>query len=95
MCVDGEEVSTCGIASCYDEVGADVSLIPEEVLFEERHHGDHARLAACGERMELEVGGDDGGCEFGIGGGSGTCTPDLRGDVVELLAVLEIDVLVR
>jgi hypothetical protein len=43
--------------------------------------------------MELEVGGDDGGGELGVGSSSGACTPDLGGDVVQLLAVLRIDVL--
>lgn len=33
--------------------------------------------------MQLEVGGDDGGCEFGVGGGSSSCTPDLRSNEVK------------
>lgn len=38
--------------------------------------------------MQLEVGGDDGGGEFGVGGCARTGTPYLRGDVVEFFAVL-------
>lgn len=38
--------------------------------------------------MQLEVGGNDGGCEFGISGGTGSGAPDLRSDIVQLLAVL-------
>lgn len=44
--------------------------------------------------MEFEVGGDDGGGEFGVGGSSCSCAPDLRRDVVKLLAVLQVRVLV-
>ena len=40
--------------------------------------------------MKLEFGGDQCSCEFGICGGTSSSTPDLRGDVVKLLAVLEI-----
>lgn len=38
--------------------------------------------------MQLELGGDEGCGKLGIGGGTGTGTPDLRGDVMKLLAVL-------
>ena len=37
--------------------------------------------------MQLEVGGDESGGEFGVGGGTGACAPDLWGDVVQFLAV--------
>jgi hypothetical protein len=77
-----------GIAAGDYEVCADVALVAEEVLLEEGHDGDHAWFAAGGEGVEFEVGGDDGGGEFGVGGGSCSGAPDLRGDVVELLAVL-------
>lgn len=39
--------------------------------------------------MEFQVRGDDGGGEFGVGGGAGARAPYLRGDVVKLLAILE------
>jgi len=39
--------------------------------------------------MEFEVGGDDGGREFSISSCSGAGAPYLRGNVVELLAVLK------
>lgn len=38
--------------------------------------------------MQLELGRDEGCGKLGIGGGTGTGTPDLRGDVMKLLAVL-------
>jgi hypothetical protein len=38
--------------------------------------------------MELNVGGDEGGRELSVSGGSGSTASDLRGDVVNLLAVL-------
>ena len=66
------------ITSRHDEVGADVPLVPEEVLFEHGHDGDDAGFAAGGEGVELEVGGDEGGGEFGVGGCSGARAPDLR-----------------
>jgi len=58
------------------------------VLLEHGHAGDDAGLAAGREGVQLEVGGDDGSGEFGVGGCSGAGAPDLRGDVVELFAVL-------
>lgn len=77
-----EQVATCGVASSYYEVCADVSLIPEKVLLEHRHDGDDARFAACAESVQLEVGGDEGGGEFRVGGCAGAGAPDLGGDVV-------------
>lgn len=85
--VDGEKVDARGVDAGDDEVGADVALVAEEVLLEHRHTGDHAGLAARRERMELEVGGDDGRGELGVRGGSGARAPDLRRDVMQLLAV--------
>jgi hypothetical protein len=38
--------------------------------------------------VQLELGGDKGGGELGVGGCTGTGAPNLRGDVMELLAVL-------
>ena len=86
--MDCEEVASRRIAPCYDEVGADVSLVSEEVLLEHGHDGDDAGFAVGGEGVELEVGGDEGGGEFGVGGCTGAGAPNLGGDVVELLAVL-------
>jgi hypothetical protein len=80
--VYGEEVSTSGVNACYDEVCADVALVAEQMLFEHGHAGYNAGLAAGGQGVQLEVGGDDGGGEFGVGGGSSSGTPDLGGDVV-------------
>lgn len=40
--------------------------------------------------MKFEVGRDERGSEFRIGGGTGTGTPDLRSDVVKLLTVLRL-----
>lgn len=77
------------VAACHDKVGADVALVAEEVLLQHGHDGGHARLAAGGEGVQLEVGGDEGGGELGVGGGSCSGAPNLRRDVVELLAVLQ------
>jgi hypothetical protein len=38
--------------------------------------------------MELELRGDEGGGEFGVGGSTGAGAPDLRSDEVKLFAVL-------
>lgn len=86
--VHGKEVGTGGVYAGNDEVGTDVALVPEEMLLEHGHAGDDAGFAAGGEGMQLEVGRYDGGGELCVGGCTGTSTPDVRGDVVQLLAVL-------
>jgi hypothetical protein len=58
------------------------------VLLEHRHAGDDARLAAGGQGVQLEVGGDERRGELGVGGGAGVGAPDIGGYVVQLLAVL-------
>ena len=88
MGVDGEEMCAGRVDASNDEVCANVALVAEQVLLEHGHAGDNAGLAAGGEGMEFEVRGNDGGREFSVCGRSGTGTPDVRGDVVELLAVL-------
>jgi hypothetical protein len=86
--VDGEEMRAGGINTRNDEVGANVALVAEEMLLEHGHAGYDAGLAAGREGVQFEVGGDNGGGELCVCGGSGTGAPDVRGDVVELLAVL-------
>lgn len=88
MRVHGEEAHTGGVHAGHDEVGADVALVSEEVLLQHRHHGDDAGFPARREGVEFEVGGDEGGGEFGVGGGACSGTPYLGGDVVEFFAVL-------
>ena len=88
MGVHGEEVGARRVDARHHQVGADVALVPEEVLLQHGHAGDDAGLAAGREGVELEVGRDDGRGELGVGGGAGAGAPDLGGDVVELLAVL-------
>jgi hypothetical protein len=81
-------VGSGGVDAGDDEVGADVALVAEEVLFEEGHAGDDAGLAAGGEGVQLELGGDEGRGELGVGRCAGAGAPDVGGDVVQLLAVL-------
>lgn len=89
MGVDGEEGGAGdGVVAGEDEVGADVALVAEEVLFEHGEGGDGAGGAAGGEGVQGEVGGGEGGGEFGVGGGAGAGTPDEGGDVVQFFAVL-------
>ena len=83
-----EEVRAGRVAAGDDEVGADVALVAEEVLLEHGHDGGDARLAAGAERVQLDVGGDEGGGEFRVCCCAGAGAPYLRGDVVELLAIL-------
>ena len=89
MGVNGEESNACRINACYDEICANMALVAEKVLLEHGHAGYDTGFAAGGEGMEFEFGGDEGGREFGVCGGSSSGTPDLRRDVVKLLAVLE------
>jgi hypothetical protein len=86
--MDCEEVGAGRVDAGDNEVGANVTLVLEEVLLEHGHAGDDAGLAAGGQGVQLEVGRDDCRGELGIRGRSGTGTPDLGGDVVKLLAVL-------
>lgn len=86
--MDCEEVGAGRVAAGDYEVCADVALVAEEVLLEHGHDCDDARFAAGGERVQFEVRGHERGGELGVGGGAGAGTPDLRGDVVKLLAVL-------
>ena len=84
----GEEVGACGIDTRDDEVGADVALVPEQVLLKHGHAGDDTRFAAGGEGVQFEVRGDDGRGELGVCGGTGTGAPNVGGYVVKFLAVL-------
>lgn len=86
--VDREEVGSRGVDASHDEIRADMALVAKEVLLEHGHACDDTRLAACRQRVQLQLGGDEGGGELGVGGGSGTSAPDVGGDVMELLAVL-------
>lgn len=86
--VHGEQAHACGVDAGNDQVCADVALVSEEMLLQHGHACDDAWLSAGGEGVELEVGGDEGGGEFGVGGRSGSGAPYLRGYVVELLTVL-------
>lgn len=89
MSVNSEEVCAGRIAARDDEVCADVSLVAEEVLLEHSHACCDARLAACGEGVKFEVGRDESSGEFGVCSCTGAGTPDLWGDVMKLLAVLQ------
>lgn len=42
--------------------------------------------------MKFDIGANESSGELGIGGGTSTSTPNLRGDVVKLLAVLPANV---
>jgi hypothetical protein len=83
-----EESNTGRVNASYDEVGTNVSLVAEEMLLEHGHTGDDSGFAAGGKRVQFEFGGDESGRKFGVCGGTGSSTPDLGGDVMELLAVL-------
>jgi hypothetical protein len=86
--VNGEEADTRGVDAGDDEVGADMSLVAEKVLFQHGHDGDDAWGPAGGQRVEFEVRGDEGGGEFGVGRCAGAGAEDRRRDVVEFFTVL-------
>ena len=76
------------ITARYYQVRANVTLVSEQVLFEHCHDGDDARFAACGEGVQFEIRGHEGGGELGVSGCARAGAPDLGGDVVEFFAVL-------
>lgn len=86
--VNGEEVGAGGVDAGDNQVGANVALVAEQVLLEQRHAGHNAWLAARRQRMQLQVGRDQRCRELGVGGSAGARAPDLRRDVMQLLAVL-------
>lgn len=89
--MNGKEANARRVHSCYDKICADVTLIPEKMLFEHSHACYDTRLASGREGMEFEVGGDDGGGEFRVGCCSGAGAPYLGSNVVEFLAILRED----
>lgn len=56
MSVDGEEVGTGGVAAGDDEVGADVTLVAEQVLFQHCHDGNDARFTVGTKGVQFNVG---------------------------------------
>lgn len=83
-----EETNAGRVNACDYQVCTDVALVPEKILLEHRHTGDDPRFPSGRECMKLKIRGDQGGGEFGICSGTGTCTPYLRSDIMQLLAVL-------
>lgn len=83
-----KQVGARRVDACDNQVRADVSLVAEQVLLEQGHARHNAGLAASRQGVQLQVGGDQSGGELGIGSSTGACAPDLRRDVVKLLAVL-------
>jgi len=67
--MNSEKMDSSGVDTGNDEVCSKVALVPEEVLLEEGHASDDAGFAASRERVEFELGGDEGGDEFGTGSG--------------------------
>jgi hypothetical protein len=65
-----------------------VSLVAEQMLLEHGHACHDAGIAACGEGVELDVGGNQGCGEFSVCCSTGAGTPYLGRDVVEFFAVL-------
>jgi hypothetical protein len=80
--VDGEEADAGRVDAGDDQVGTNVTLVSEQMLLQHRHHRHDAGLAAGGESVQLEVGGDEGGRELGVGGCAGAGAEDRRGDIV-------------
>lgn len=78
----GKEADACGVNASDDEVCAYMALVTEEMLLEHGHTCDNAGFAACGESVEFEVGGDDGGSKFGVGCCASPGTPYLGRDVM-------------
>lgn len=86
--VHGEEVRARGVDAGHHQVGADVALVAEQVLLEQRHAGDHARLAARRERVQLQLRRDQRRGKLRVRRRARPRAPDVGRDVVQLLAVL-------
>jgi hypothetical protein len=86
--MNGEEANARGVDAGDDEIGADIALVAEEVLFQHGHDSDDAWGPAGGQGVEFEVRGDESSGEFGVSGCAGAGAEDRRGDVMELFAVL-------
>jgi hypothetical protein len=75
---DCEQMRTGYIHTTEDEGSTDMTLVFEEHLLEHGHGRYDARLTACGEGMEFDIGGDEGSGEFGVG----CCTSATTADVL-------------
>ncbi|KKA17147.1 hypothetical protein T310_9225 [Rasamsonia emersonii CBS 393.64] len=61
------------------------------MLLQHGHAGDDSRGPARRQRVQFDIGADQGRRELGVGGCAGTSTPDLRCYVVQFLAVLRME----
>lgn len=88
--MDGEEVGARRVNPGNDEVCANMTLVPEEMLLQQRHACYNARLAASRQGVQLQVGGNKGGGKLCVRCGAGACAPNLGSNVVQLFAVLAL-----
>lgn len=86
--MNGEEADACGVDTSDDEIGADVTLVSEKMLLEHRHTRHDSRFSAGGERVQLQLRGDQGRGELRIRCGASSRAPYLRRDVMKFLTVL-------
>lgn len=77
MGVHGKQVGSSGVNSGDHQIRSNMTLVSEEMLFEEGHTSDDAGLSTGREGVQLELRRDEGGGKLGIGRGTGTSAPDL------------------
>ena len=86
--VDGEQVRPLDVDAAEHERRRDVALVPEQMRLEHLQGRGDARGAARREAVQRERGRDHARRVFGVGRGARAAAVDVRGDKVDLLAVL-------
>lgn len=87
--MDCVETNAGWVNASDNQICADVTLVTEEVLFEQGHACYDAWFAAGGESVKFKVGADQSSGKLCVCCGTGTGAPYRWSDVVKLLAVLQ------
>ena len=85
---DGVELGAVQIEAAEHERSANLALVSEQHLLEHGHGGVDAAGAAGQQAVQSKFGRDEGGGELCVGGRAGSAAVHVRGEVVDLLAVL-------
>ena len=84
---DREQLRACAVVPAEHKRRANITLVLEKALLQQRHRRDHARTLACVQLVELDVARNQVCHKLGIRRCARTATPDMVRDIVNLLAV--------